>query len=119
MTETPPPAAPQPAGAQQQSNGKALAGMILGIAALAMIRIWWISIPAAIVGLILSNLGGKKAKEIGVGKGMAKAGLIMSVIALALTVLIVILGVIGFALFRSQIEQIDMEQSLAALRYLA
>ena len=93
--------------------------MILGIAALALICIWWISIPAAIVGLVLSNLGGKQAKETGVGKGMAKAGLIMSVIALALAVLLVILGMIGIAIFRSQIEQIDLEQSLAALRYLA
>jgi hypothetical protein len=93
-----------PAAAQaQQKNNIALVGMILGIAGIVLIWIPYISILgilSAIVGLILSAIGKSKANKTGVGGGMAVAGLICSIIALALIVVVIILVVsIGFAMF--------------------
>jgi uncharacterized membrane protein len=98
----------QPA-APKQGNGLAVAGMILGIIALALFCIWWLSIPSAIVGLILSILGSKKARETGVGAGMAKAGTIMSIIAIGLAILIVILAVVGISLMGNKLQEMQRE----------
>ena len=95
MTQAPPVAPMQPApGAPKQGNGMAVAGMVLGIVACALFCVWYLSIPSAIVGLILSVLGGKRAKETGTGAGMAKAGMILSIIAIAAAILIIILAIV-------------------------
>ena len=68
--------------------------MILGIISVATCWIWcflWISIACGIVGLILSVIGKKKALETGVGAGQAKAGLICSIIGLAISVVAIII----------------------------
>lgn len=84
MTQAPQPPAQQPIG--QKDNGLALAGMILGIASLV-----FCCIPAAIVGLILSVKGKKKAAAMGgLGEGMAKAGVITSIVGIVLPTVIII-----------------------------
>ncbi len=90
MTSAPPLGqVPQPAA--KPGNGLAVAGLILGIAGIVLFCLWYLALPCAIVGLILSIMAKKKAQETGSGAGMAKAGLILCVIALALDILIVIL----------------------------
>ena len=95
MTETPQPpaeAAPAPPAEAPQSNGMATAGMILGIVALALMWMWclpFIPIIIGVVGLILSILGMKKAKQLnGAGAGKAKVGLICSILGIAVPVVI-------------------------------
>lgn len=99
----PPPSEPPAPAAQKQGNGQAVAGMVLGIVGVAMFCVWYIALPCAIVGLILSILGRKKAQQTGVGVGMAKAGLILCIIALALDIFgaifltAIIFGALGVA----------------------
>jgi len=69
-----------------------IAAMVLGICALVCSFIVPFSgIAIAIVGLVLGVLGQKKAQEVGAPVGMAKAGVIMCIIALAWSVLLTIL----------------------------
>jgi len=95
--QAPAPAAAPVAGGPKQGNGIAVAGMILGIVACALFCIPYIALPCAIVGLILSIQGKKKSLVTGTGAGMAKTGLILSIIALALAVLFAILLLAGVA----------------------
>ncbi len=69
------------------SKGMGITGMILGIIALVFMCVWYISVPCAIVGAILSGISGSKAKRVGMKNGMATAGLVCSCIALGLAVL--------------------------------
>lgn len=86
----------------------AVAALILGIAALVL---GFVPIPGggiiglicAIVGVILGAISRKKLKEAGQPSGMATAGMILSIIALVLDVIVLIaavacVGVIGSAL---------------------
>jgi amino acid transporter len=114
MTEAP--SAPVSAGAKK-GNGLAVAGMILGIVALGLFCIIYVSVPCAIVGLILSILGSKKAKETGSGKGMAKAGMILAIIALALT-LLAFFGLLAFLGIAAK-EGSDLGQALEEARKAA
>lgn len=69
-------------------KGLGIAGMVLGIVALVFLCINAdVSLVCAIVGLILSIVGMSKAKKAGVKNGMAVAGLVCSIVALALTIL--------------------------------
>lgn len=69
---------------QQPGNkkGMAIASMVLGIVAVVLFCLWYISIPAAIVGLILGVLSNKAGKD-----GMATAGIVLSIIALAIAII--------------------------------
>jgi len=66
--------------------------------------VWYIGIPCAIVGLILSIIGKKKSKAANAPTGMATAGIILCVIALSLLVLIAILAAVGLAIFSSAVS---------------
>lgn len=78
--------APQP---PQEKKGFAIASMILGIVAIVLGGcLWYISIPCAVVGLILGALSAKAKKN-----GMATTGIVLSIIALAWTVIaLIVLG---------------------------
>ena len=85
MTETPQPpaeAAPAPPAEAPQSNGMATAGMVVGIISAALLVVFcapYIAVVVGVIGLILSLLGMKKAKQLnGAGAGKAKVGLICS-----------------------------------------
>lgn len=95
LSPSPAPVAPAPAApVGTGKNGIALAGMILGIISVATCWIWcfpWTATICGIMGLILSVLGKKKALETGVGAGQAKAGLICSIIGLAISVVPIIM----------------------------
>jgi len=80
-----------------QTNGLAVAGMVLGIISVAIFCLWPISLICAIVGLCLSVAGKSRAEAAKTGNGMAVAGIALSCIALALVVVmfLVWLGMIG------------------------
>jgi len=61
----------------------AIAAMILGIVSLVFCwfaALWWLWLPAGVAGIILGALGKKNTAK----QGMASAGLVMSIIGLAL-----------------------------------
>ena len=78
-------------------KGMGITGMVLGIVSLALFCIWYLAIPCGIVGIILSGIAAKKAKEVGMKNGMATAGIVCASIALGITILFVILVAIGVA----------------------
>ena len=68
-------------------KGQSIAGLVLGIVALllsfaaAAVIPTFIALPLSIVGLVLSVVGGKKAKANGAKSGIATAGLVIGIIA--------------------------------------
>ena len=79
----------------------AMAGMVLGIITAATCWMFcapYVPLACGIVGLILSIVGSKKAKERGgAGAGKAKVGMILSIIGVAIIVIIWILLLTVFA----------------------
>ena len=73
---------------EKQSNGLAIASMVLGIVSLILTCILPY-VSWAIVGIVLAAIAKKKAKS-----GMATAGLVCSIIALAVWVVVIILLVV-------------------------
>ena len=91
MTEAPqaPAPAPAPGGpAPNPGKGLCIGGMVLGIVAVVLCCLWYISVPCGIVGLILNIMGKKKAKAAGAPTGTATAGMVLSIIGLALGVIV-------------------------------
>lgn len=81
--------------------GMAVTSLVLGIAALLMVccvSIWWLTVLLAIVGIVFGAVS--LGKHMG-GRGLAIAGLICSIAALVVEVVIVIVGVGMFAAFFS------------------
>lgn len=78
---------------QPQGNGKgmAIASMVLGIVACVFCWVWYIVIPAGVVGLVLGLVYKKKGGQ----SGMATAGVICSIVALSLLVLLYVLVFAG------------------------
>ena len=72
----------------QEKKGLSIASMVLGIVAVVCCCFWYIAIPCSILAIIFSIIGKKKG-----GKGMATAGLVLGIIAIALYALLIILGV--------------------------
>ena len=62
---------------QPQKQGLSIASMVLGIVALVLFCLWFISIPCSILAIIVGVIGMKKG-----GKGMAIAGLVLGIVAL-------------------------------------
>lgn len=83
--------------APQGGKGMAVASMVLGIVAIVLSCIWYISIPCAIIGLILGIMYNKKNAK----SGMATAGIVCSIIALILVVVVLLMAVAGLAFLGS------------------
>lgn len=66
-----------------EKKGLSIASMILGIIAVVFCCNVWLCIPCSILAIIFGVIGKKKG-----GTGMAKAGLILGIIALALGILV-------------------------------
>ncbi len=74
----------QSAPAGGQNNGLAIAGMVLGICSVVFVFIVWIlGIIMAVVGLVLSIVARKQNPS-----SMATAGLVLNIVALAITVVV-------------------------------
>ena len=66
-----------------QGNGLAVAGLVLGIIAVAFFWMWPIAIICGILGIVFGAIGVSKAKRLGGTKrGMALAGLILGILGL-------------------------------------
>ena len=70
-----------------QPKGLAITSMVLGIVGLVFCWVWWLGLPASIVGLILGIVALKKGQP----RGMALAGIITAGVALALAVIVTII----------------------------
>ncbi len=74
-------------------KGLGIASMVLGIVALGLFCMSWVALTCALVGCILGGVALAKAKAAGVKNGMAVAGLVCSVIALALDAIVIIVAI--------------------------
>lgn len=74
-------------------NGMGIASMVLGIVSLVLFCVWYLAIPCAIVGVILGAVAINKAKMVGAKNGMATAGIVCSVIAIAIALILIIFAV--------------------------
>ena len=89
-TQQPQPGAPAPA-PSQGSNGLAVAGFVLGILGFLGSFIPVLNIGAivlAVIGAVLAAVGLARSKSVHTGKGLAIAGLVLSVLAVIIAVII-------------------------------
>jgi len=90
--------------------------MVCGIVGLAftLISLGFIGLPIAIVGLVLAIIGKKKLNAVGATSGMATAGLVTSIIAVGLSLIVTIaciacvgaIGSCGTTLFSDLINEL-------------
>ena len=79
------------------SNGLAIGALVLGIGSLLFALIPFVgfaSVPFAIGAVVLGVIGLGKSREIGQGKGLAVGGLVTGALALAVSVLYVLLFIV-------------------------
>jgi hypothetical protein len=100
----PAPPGPPPPG-PKEGNGLAIAGFVLSLISLVLFCLWFIALPCAIIGLILSAMGRGKAKQTGAGGGLATAGLVLACITLAIWAILIILWVAGLYTIGSSWQQ--------------
>ena len=86
----------------QESKWLSIASMVLGIISVVLFCIWYLSIPCAILAIIFGIIGRKKG-----AKGMATAGLVLGIIALAILVVIYILALAGLATVGTALSSIS------------
>ena len=71
-------------------KGLGIGSMVLGIIAICCCCIWYLSLPCAIVGLILGGVGASQASQAGQKNSMATAGITCSIIAIACAIIFLI-----------------------------
>lgn len=80
------PATPAAGQAGQAGNGRAVAGLILGICSVVFCFLTFLDLPVVILGVIFSSLGVKATKEGKGQRGLAVAGLALSILGAVLVV---------------------------------
>ncbi|MDF2543982.1 MAG: hypothetical protein K0S47_3700 [Herbinix sp.] len=94
----------------KKNSGMAIASMVIGICSIVLCCVWYLALPASIVGLVLGILSirGKKS-----GRGMAIAGIILCslgiVIALLLGITVLVVG--------NSINPYELEEYFNSLGY--
>lgn len=112
---TPPPVAPAapsmppppvvPMQTKAASNGLAIASLILGIVSLVLAAACGAGALFGIIGVVLAVLGMNRAKALaGMGRGMAIAGLILSILGIVLSI---ILYIVLFAIADNASDEIS------------
>ena len=97
-------------------KGFAIAALVLGIIAIVLCCIWYVSIPCGIIALILGILGRKSSK-----KGMSTAGIVTGVIGMILCIVLYVgIAFLGLSIFNSAVKSTDdindqLQQSLDEL----
>lgn len=80
-----------PVGPQDPGKGLAIASMVCGIAGLVLAWFSGTGLVPGIVGLILAIMSGNKSQAVGLKRsGMATAGLVCSIISLALSAIMLV-----------------------------
>lgn len=80
----------------EEKKGISIASLVLGIVSLVLLCFWYISLPCAIVAIVLGIIGRKKG-----GKGMGTTGIVLGAIALVIVVVILILAAVGVSMLAS------------------
>ena len=75
-------------------QGMGIASMVLGIVSIVLCCIWYISLICAIAGIVFGVMQNRKSGR----NGMATAGIVCSIIGIVLTIAILVLAAIGFAM---------------------
>ncbi|MHC4443001.1 MAG: DUF4190 domain-containing protein [Planctomycetota bacterium] len=109
-----PPVQPSPFGSDEVELpvGMAIASMVLGIVGLALFCLWYVSIPCAILAIVLGAIARKKATEgTGGGKGKATAGIVCGAISIGIVVLFLVgcLAIIGIGASTGAFDEIKEE----------
>ena len=110
MSEQPPiyPSAPQ--APTQGGSGMAIASLVLSIVSLALFCLWFVSIPCAIVAIVLGIIArGKASRGEAGGKGMATAGMVIGIITIAVVLVAVITGTWAAKKFAPEIQKMQQE----------
>lgn len=94
----------EPAAAPGQSNGLAVVSLVLGIAAILLgCCMGWVGCLLGIGGIICAVFANKQGKS-----GMAKAGLICSILGIVFGLLITVFSVIFVAAFADMADSLGM-----------
>jgi Tfp pilus assembly protein PilE len=108
---------PQQAVPQQDGNGLAVAGMVLGILGLVLCWVAIIGWIVAIVGVVLSALGMSKAKKLGgKNKGMAVAGLVCGIVGLAIGIIFFVIAMTAVSAFDDYVKKSKKTEASLQLR---
>lgn len=89
---------------KKKRNGMAVASMVLGIISLVMCCIIYVSMPCAVLSIILGAVSLRKGKN-----GMAVAGIILGAIAMVIAILVFTLMIVGIIVY---LETNGIEYSL-------
>lgn len=73
---------------KQEQKGLCIAAMVLGIIAVVLWCVWFISIPCTILAVVFGIIGLKKP-----GKGMAIAGLVLGIISVCIWSIVLLFGI--------------------------
>jgi Domain of unknown function (DUF4190) len=107
MTQTP--NYQTPFSPQSLPTGMSVASMVLGIISLVLFCVWYISLPCGIIGLVLGLVAKGKIQRGEAGGGsMAQTGVVCSIIALGLAVLIIILAIVGISILGSSASHMQI-----------
>jgi len=87
-----------------ENKGLSIASLVLGIVAVVLCCFGWVSIICAVLAIIFGVVGKKKG-----GAGMAKAGLILGIIALAVYAVLYIIALAGLAALGSFAGELSNE----------
>ncbi|SES67278.1 protein of unknown function [Oceanobacillus limi] len=83
----------------QETNGKAIAGLTLGILS---VILPYIGVVLGIIGIVIANKGIKEIGETaGNGRGIAIAGRVCSIVGICIQSLLIAFAILAFILFMS------------------
>ena len=88
---------------QKDKKGFSIAALVLGVVAIVLSCVWYISITCAILAIVFGTIGLKSSK-----KGMSIAGIITGVIGMILSIVLVIaIVMLGVSIFNSAKDAIE------------
>jgi hypothetical protein len=80
----------------QAGNGKAVTGLVCGILSIVLCWLTFLDIVPIVLGFVFSLTGLSEAKRRGIGRGMAKAGLVLTIIGTVFAIAITAWAVVLF-----------------------
>ncbi len=87
---------------ENKKKNFSIAALVLGIVALVLSCIWYISIPCAILAIIFGILGLKSSK-----RGMSIAGITTGAIGMVISILLIVaVFLFGFAILKSATDEL-------------